>query len=890
MAYTGTVVVVPTRNRSAIAMNAIRSVLDEPPEDVQVMVSDNSTSELEREALAAFCSARGDARLRYVRPPEPLAMSAHWQWAIEHALAFYQASHFTYLTDRMMFRMRALQEALKLATLYPNKIISYNMDRIVDHVRPIRVEQYPATQKLLEIETLDLSRSLSQSVFHAGLPRMLNCIVPREVFGRMHERFGNVFSSIAPDFRFCCRVLEMEETILYYDKSLLFHYALDRSNGASVSRGEASSDTEDFAANLPVDNSRRNYATPIPQLITAVNAVFNEYLAFKQEMGSPRFFDIDLRKYLAANAEEVRQFTDEKLRAEMLALLVEHGYRETRNASERERAEISFQERLGFKLKRVATSSSTTNAWLFAARRFGIEPPGENSFEFATLEDAIDYARNFSRGNVRPRRAETPLPARELPTPPSTHERATTPPAHERATTSSTHELPTPPSTHGRATTPPTHERSSTPSASNGINSAPLAKRIFSSLAPLPLRRALHERQNQAKLATLLRTKERFRTARKSSRKWHAPEGVNLVGYIRADMGLGVAARGLAAAFEAAGIPFNVINMEHGNEAPQTDRSWSHKEVRDSHYDITLVCVNPDNSFYLRTQISPDILGNRYVIANWYWELPEMPDEWLAEFEYTDEVWAATNFIRDAMSTKAPVPVVRVPPVVQLSQGQTFSRTQLGLPENRFLLLAMFDTRSVLERKNPLGVLRAFKQAFAGDDASVGLVLKFNNPDYEQPVLRELREEMKGYQNVFLIDRLLSRDQLTSLIAESDCFVSLHRSEGFGLGPAEAMSLGKPAIITNWSGNTDYMTDDNCVRIDYELVQLGRDYGPYKAHQRWAEPDLEQAAHWMKRIVAEPDLARQIGLRGQQTINSEFSPQAVGKIVQARLQELRGAR
>jgi glycosyltransferase involved in cell wall biosynthesis len=226
--------------------------------------------------------------------------------------------------------------------------------------------------------------------------------------------------------------------------------------------------------------------------------------------------------------------------------------------------------------------------------------------------------------------------------------------------------------------------------------------------------------------------------------------------------------------------------------------------------------------------------------------------------------------------------------VVQLRRGLGFSQKELGLPEDRFLFLAMFDTKSVLERKNPLGVLRAFKRAFAQDDASVGLVLKLNNPDYEQPVLRELREELAGSENVFLIDRLLTRDELTSLIGACDCFVSLHRSEGFGLGPAEAMSLGKPAIVTNWSGNTDYMTADNCIAIDYELVQLGRDYGPYKAHQRWAEPDLEQAAHWMKRVVAQPELARQIGLRGQQTIQSEFSPDAVGKIIQARLREIRG--
>src|ERR1044072_3551784 len=101
------------------------------------------------------------------------------------------------------------------------------------------------------------------------------------------------------------------------------------------------------------------------------------------------------------------------------------------------------------------------------------------------------------------------------------------------------------------------------------------------------------------------------------------------------------------------------------------------------------------------------------------------------------------------------------------------------------------------------------------------------------------------------------------------------------------MSLGKPAIMTNWSGNTDYMTSDNCVAIDYQLVALGRDYGPYKAHQHWAEPDLEQAAHWMKKLVAEPELAKQIGLRGQPTDESPVSSDVDGKDIYAALDQNR---
>jgi glycosyltransferase involved in cell wall biosynthesis len=403
-------------------------------------------------------------------------------------------------------------------------------------------------------------------------------------------------------------------------------------------------------------------------------------------------------------------------------------------------------------------------------------------------------------------------------------------------------------------------------------------------LLPLSLKRKIFERLNEARYQKLVNAKARFRSQPGPA---SIPRGVNLVGYIRAESGLGAAARGMASALECAGIPFNIINLESGNYSRHTDHSWSHKEVLHSDYDVTVVCVNPDQSFHLRTHVPANVLTERYVIGYWFWELPELPDEWLADLALTDEVWAASRFIGDAVSSKASVPVASIPPVVRLSEGKILSRNQLGLPERRFLFLAMFDTRSVLQRKNPLGVLRAFKAAFAGNDANAALVMKFNNSDAKDPVFDQVRDEIAGDESVVVIDRPMDRDEINSLLKACDCFVSLHRSEGFGLGPAEAMSLGKPAIITNWSGSTDYMTADNCIPIDYKLVELGRDFGPYKAHQHWAEPDLEQAAHWMKKIVHDPDLAQQIGARGRETINSNFSPEAVGQKIQARLEEIR---
>ena len=389
--YEGMVVVVPTRNRAQLAMNAVRSVLEQAVEDVSVMISDNSTVESEREELARFCAELSESRVRYVRPPEPLAMPAHWDWAIEQALASYSANHFIYLTDRMMLRNGALKEMVDIAALYPLQVISYNLDRICDDTMPIRIEQYPATEKLVEVETLRLSRLFAQGVFHPGLPRMLNCIVPRAVFDRLRERFGDVFTSIAPDFNFCVRCLDVEDSILFFDKSLLFHYALNRSLGASATRGEMTADNADFTANLPVDNAIRNYATPIPSLITAVNAAFNEYLIHKQQTNSPRLFDVELQSYLAANALEVKEVRVPELRAEMMALLAAHGYEKSALSS------VKSVSPLRSKLRRARKG-----AWLFLARRLGINPPGDLEFEFWKLSDAIDYARNISRGNQKP--------------------------------------------------------------------------------------------------------------------------------------------------------------------------------------------------------------------------------------------------------------------------------------------------------------------------------------------------------------------------------------------------------------------------------------------------------------------------------------------------------
>lgn len=368
------------------------------------------------------------------------------------------------------------------------------------------------------------------------------------------------------------------------------------------------------------------------------------------------------------------------------------------------------------------------------------------------------------------------------------------------------------------------------------------------------------------------------------------PQGVNLAAYIRAEMGLGEAARGVAAALDAAGIPFNVINFEDGNPSRHNDTTWAHKEVPNSaSSDTTLLCINFDNVLNARFRLPRSVFNNRYVIGSWYWELADFPDEWLFSFSVVNEVWAASHFMQDAFAVKSTVPVVRIPPVVQLTSAGSHSPEYFNLPQRRFMFLTMADARSALERKNPLGAVKAFKQAF-GKDESVGLILKINNPDYVRLEMEALKEELHGCENIFLLDQVMTRAEVNSLLALADCFVSLHRAEGFGLPPAEAMSLGKPAILTRWSGNVDYMTPDNSIGIDYQLVPIERDHGYYRAGQYWADPDVEQAAYWMKRVAREPELVGKIGAQAKETIRRDYSPEVVGNKIAQRLEYIRRSR
>jgi glycosyltransferase involved in cell wall biosynthesis len=363
--------------------------------------------------------------------------------------------------------------------------------------------------------------------------------------------------------------------------------------------------------------------------------------------------------------------------------------------------------------------------------------------------------------------------------------------------------------------------------------------------------------------------------------------GINLIGYIRAEMGIGESCRIAANCIQTTNIPFDILNFKGTNTARMSDLSWSHKEVDAPRYNVNIFHVNAEQMIEVYTHFGQSLFEKRYNIGYWHWELPEFPDEWLDGFKFVNEVWVPSTFVAEAVSAKSNVPVTIIPHGIEVKIETYRDRSYFRLPEQSFLFLTMYDMNSFQERKNPIASIEAFKMAFKPDDCSVGLIVKVNNAHSNKEDMKKLLMLTEGYSNIYILNQTFSRNDTNALINCSDCYISLHRSEGFGLGLAEAMYLGKPVIGTNWSANTDFMTESNSCPVRYRLKQVGKNYGPYAAHQVWADPDIAHASKYMVKLVRDPDYYAQIAENGKQTIMTDFSPSAIGAKIERRLKEIR---
>jgi glycosyltransferase involved in cell wall biosynthesis len=354
--------------------------------------------------------------------------------------------------------------------------------------------------------------------------------------------------------------------------------------------------------------------------------------------------------------------------------------------------------------------------------------------------------------------------------------------------------------------------------------------------------------------------------------------GVNVIGYFRHESGVGQIARDLVRSLRVQGFPVSAVDAETPTRAVElAPVGLQHR--------VNVFSVNADQTYVVQSKLGKRAYKGRYNVGYWFWELPQFPKRWAITFREYDEIWVASDFVRDALRPMTDLPITRVPVPVEVQLPSTpLTRAELGLPDEGFLFLFIFNGASVFTRKNPLGLISAFERAFSQNERTrdVRLVMKVMNLDLEEGEGKDMAEGMRAINGI-LLSETMDRQVVYNLIDQCDAYASLHRSEGYGLTMAEAMALGKPVIGTAYSGNVDFMDDHNSFLVPYELVTLEHDVPPYEAGSTWAEPNLDEAARLMRLIVDNPQEAAARGARAREMMHSELSAAAVGQIISGRL-------
>ncbi len=368
----------------------------------------------------------------------------------------------------------------------------------------------------------------------------------------------------------------------------------------------------------------------------------------------------------------------------------------------------------------------------------------------------------------------------------------------------------------------------------------------------------------------------------------HAKLGLNIVGFLTADLGVGESARCMVRAADAAGLTPALVPLKLNCRNRLGDQTYAERLQEANPHDINVVHLDPPAARDLDHHHGPAFRAGKYNIGYFAWELPEFPDAWMPSFDYFDEIWCPSDFTSAAIREKAPVPVLTMPHAIAFTaptETASTLRARLGLPADRFLFLTLFDLNSYAERKNPGAVVAAFRASGLAERGAA-LVLKVQNVTGNEADFGMLQASVHDLPGTVLLTNTLSRADLYALEAACDAFVSLHRSEGFGLAVAECMYLGKPVISTNWSATAEFVHADNGCPVRARLVTLERNHGPYAKGSTWADPDPLHAADYMQALFADRSLRARLGAAACATIKSDFSPAAIGARYRRRLEAI----
>ena len=360
-------------------------------------------------------------------------------------------------------------------------------------------------------------------------------------------------------------------------------------------------------------------------------------------------------------------------------------------------------------------------------------------------------------------------------------------------------------------------------------------------------------------------------------------DGIDVLGFFTAEHGVGEAARVLTSTLQTAGV--SVSTIDYTDTQSRREHLFHCDNV--SRNRVLMTAINADHLNAAQDRLGIEFFADRYVIGQWFWELEEAPEWFGPAFAHVDELWAPTRFIETMLRKHAPsrVQVKYVPlPVVTPKVDAGLTRARFGL-DDRYMFLFAFDFMSVMKRKNPLGLIEAFCSAFAEGEGPM-LVIKAINGDKRLVERNMLRDAVRKRSDIVLIDEYFTKVETSTLTSLADCYVSLHRSEGLGLTMSEAITLGKPVIATGYSGNLDFLSGANSFIVPGLRVKVGDGAEGYSPEAMWMEPNVREAAKYMRYVYENQAEAAQKGLRGQADILRAFDVASCGAIMKGRLEQI----
>ncbi len=369
-----------------------------------------------------------------------------------------------------------------------------------------------------------------------------------------------------------------------------------------------------------------------------------------------------------------------------------------------------------------------------------------------------------------------------------------------------------------------------------------------------------------------------FREAALRSREAKPRRGINVVAHFEYPSGLQRAALDLVEALKCRGIPVSLRDLPVGFRSVSTAPRILGLEEFDTTIVVAAVNTFPNEWF---PKAGLRLRSGVKRIAVWYWEMEDLLPEWVPQLSWADEVWAPTKFLAETFHKYVNVPVIPMRPGVELEEFKTLPRSHFELPADKFLFLFCFDMHSAMGRKNPLGLIEAFRKAFRRDEP-VELAIKVSRGESSPTELAELQSSCEA-AGVRLLNRVMPYPELLALMNNADAYASLHRSEGLGLGLIEAMLLGKPTLATGYSGNLDFMTEANSYLVRAGRVACGVDAFPYRAGFVWGDPDLDHAAEQLRRVFDHQAEAKAKGERAKAEVGELLSMTAYAERVRAAL-------